>query len=125
MRRIPSPGVDTVVRAPAAVLQGVPEVLFSQGALVVERSGPWTCRQDALAYEVVVALGTAGTTDTVVSFEVNLIDVGGAVTLAAGVTSIVVAAGLSLFVDERLTVNVTSAGAGASHLTIQVRLSYG
>lgn len=123
MRRIPSMGLSSATVAGVTPLPGTREVVFSQTTPTVERSGPWTCRQNGFISELLFALGTAGTSDTTIDFEVNLTNLFTS-TLVSGATTLIVPLQIDIFVDDRVTVNVTSAGAAASHLVTQMGLSY-
>ena len=100
------------------------EVAFSQpggSAVKVTESGPWTCRSARRITEVVAALGVAGTANTVLEVRVNGAAFPGAqVTLASGATNASVLIAIPLVSGDVVTVAVTTAGASAKSLVVQL-----
>lgn len=100
------------------------EAVFSHaGSPTTTESGRWYPRRTVTLTDVLVSLGTAGTSNTVVTVYVN----GGSqgtITLGSGIH-----ASMGLFDDvlvadtDYLTVAATTVGTGAADLTVQARLA--
>lgn len=118
-RRLRTAGGDT--RPPKA--EPLEAVFSHAGTPTTTESGRWYPRRTATLTDVFVSLGTAGSSNTVVTVYVN----GGSqgtITLGSGVHS---AHGTfdDVLVDDTdyLTVAATTVGTGAEDLTIQARLA--
>ena len=102
----------------------IDELRFSlPGAVSVSTSGPDESHIGGQLVGVICRLGTAGTSNTVVTVYRNGASLG-TVTLASGETRKVGYLGNIRIAAETdvVTVGVTTAGAGASGLTVKVRL---
>lgn len=118
-RRTRTTGGDT--RPPAEPML---EATFShKGTPSTDESGPWSPHRTATLRQVLVLLGTAGSTNTIVTVYVN----GGSqgtVTLGNGVTKNTAVFDDVLVADtDILTVAATTVGTGAADLTVQARLT--
>lgn len=94
------------------------------GALAVSTSPPWVPLRDRTVFGCRALLGTAGTSNTVVTVYVNGGSVG-SVTLGSGATNVggsLTATALAADTDV-VTVGVTTTGAGAKDLTVLVRVA--
>lgn len=100
------------------------EAVFSHaGSPTTDESPRWYPRITASLYEVLVSLGTAGSSDTDVEVYVNgglqgTITLGSGVNVAIGYFSNALAAN-----TDWLTVAVTTVGTGAENITVQARLA--
>lgn len=101
-----------------------PELPFVQsGAVSTGQSPPWVRRKAGTLQEMVLLLGQAGTSATVVTLTKNgnVIATG---TLSAGVDQVHITIGVPASPDtDRFVAAVTSAGAGAEDLTVATRWS--
>lgn len=100
------------------------EAIFSHpGKPTTDESARWYPRRTATLTAVFVSLGTAGTSDTILTVYVN----GGSqgtITLGSGVHDSYAAFDDQLLADtDYLTVAATTVGAGAANLTVQARLA--
>lgn len=94
------------------------------GALAVSTSGPWVPQENCTITEVRVLLGTAGTSNTVVTVYVGGVSIG-TVTLGSGVTNNSASFSEPLTADtDVVTVGVTTLGSGSpADLTVLVRVA--
>lgn len=93
------------------------------GTLAVATSTPWVPDEDVSLREVRALLGTAGTSNTVVTVYVNGVSAG-TVTLGSGVTNNSASLSAALSADtDVVTVETTTAGTGAADLTVLLRVS--
>lgn len=95
------------------------------GALAVSESGPYEPHIATRLVSVRIALGTAGTSNTVLAVKKNgtaLTPTSGSLTLGSGVTRATVYFYSALTADlDYITVAITTAGAGAKDLVVQAR----
>lgn len=98
------------------------EIVFSfAGAPVAAaKSPPWACRVAVTVVEIVFSLGTAGTTDSVVTVYVNGTSYA-TVTAVTGSYSASVYPSTALNEGDVVTVAATTLGTGARDYTVQVR----
>lgn len=94
------------------------------GALAASTSGPWVPQDDVTIAEVRALLGTAGTSNTVVTVYVNGVSVG-TVTLGSGVTNNSASFSEPLTANtDVVTVGITTVGSGSpADLTVLVRVA--
>lgn len=100
------------------------EAKFSRpGALTVSESGPWVPRVGGTLVEVLCALRTAGSSNTVVTIYKNGASIG-TITLGSGTTIAIQRSFNTTFnVDtDIMHAAITTAGTGAAHLTVFGRL---
>lgn len=118
-RRLRTTGSDT---RPASA-EPIEAVFSHKGTPSTDESGRWYPRRTATLRNVFVSLGTAGSTNTVVTVYVN----GGSqgtITLGNGVNKSYAAFDDVLVADtDYLTVAATTVGTGAEDLTVQARLT--
>lgn len=102
----------------------IEELRFSQsGAVAVMTSGPDEARMTGQLIAVICRLGTAGTSNTVVTVYRNGTSIG-TVTLASGALRVAAYLGNYRIAAETdvMTVGITTAGTGAKDLTVKLRL---
>lgn len=99
------------------------DVPFSVGGtLNAATSPPWRFKNGARVEKVVAALGTAGTSNTVITLNKNGVAFG-TVTLGPGVTFTTQTFNELFNADsDYLTVSITTAGSGAANLMVEVRV---
>lgn len=96
------------------------------GAVAVSASGPYVPLRKGRLFYVLAALGTAGSSNTVVTLYKNgsVLSPSVTVTLGSGVTVTAVNLSASFTIGaDRLSVGVTTAGTGAVGLTVECRFS--
>lgn len=92
------------------------------GAVAVSSSPPWVADTDVTLRKVRALLGTAGTSDTVVTVYKNGSSLG-VLTLTSGDTNVAEDFAVSFAADtDLLTVAVTTAGTGAADLDVIARV---
>lgn len=102
------------------------EAIFSHAGTppALTKSGKWySFGRDVVLHKVLLSLGTAGTSSTVVTVYKNDVSIG-TITAASGV-AVVTAAMTSTFLGntDHLRIAVTTVGTGAKDLTVQARFT--